>query len=144
MKIRISKENPITFFVRVKGPRGIRELRAVLSTGSSLCTIPSTDAREIGYEAFYDPLMDSGDGIYTISQTGIMDLGGIMLEEVVVAGLSAANVPAVACQLPRLGGIDMILGLSFLNRFKTTLDYESGWLTIEEVGVDAIEDYKAI
>lgn len=144
MRIRINKENPLTFFVRVKGSRGERELRAVLSTGSSLCTIPPTDAREIGYEAFYDPLMDSGDGIYTINQTGIMDLGGLVLEEVKVANLSATNVPAVACQLPRMGGIDMILGLSFLNRFNTILDYENGWLTIEEFGNDTVEDDKVI
>ncbi|MCL2149892.1 MAG: retropepsin-like domain-containing protein [Dehalococcoidia bacterium] len=138
MRIRINRGSPITFFVRVKGPRAGRELRALLDTGSSLCTIPATDAREIGYAAFYDPIVDKGDGIYTLTQSGIMDLGGLTLEEVVVAELSAKAVPAVVCQLPRMGGIDMVLGLSFMSRFKTTLDYESGWLTMEQIRDDDV------
>ncbi len=131
MRIKINKEVPITFFVRIKGPRGVRELRAVLDTGSSLCTIPTTDAREIGYEAFYDPIVNKGEGVYTLTQTGILDAGPLTLEEISVADLSAKNVPAIACNLPRMGGIDMILGLSFLNNFKTTIDFNQGYLTIE-------------
>lgn len=131
MKIPIDKEKPLTLFVRIKGPRGVRELRAVLDTGSSLCTIPITDAREIGYPVFYDPIVNRGEGIFTLTQTGVMDLEGLTLEEISVAGLSAKDVPAVACHLPRMGGVDMILGLSFLSRFKITLDYEGGWLSME-------------
>ena len=131
MRISIEKEKPITLFVRLKGPRGIRELRAVLDTGSSWCTVPITDAREIGYAAFYDPMINRGDGIYVLTQNGIMDYEGLILEEIMVGELSAKAVPAVACHLPRLGGVDMILGLSFLNRYKTTLDYANNLLTIE-------------
>ena len=134
MKIRINKDKPITLFVRVKGSRGVRELRAVLDTGSSLCTVPVTDAREIGYAAFYDPIANKGEGTYTITQTGIMDLEELVIDEMAVADLSAKAVPAIACNLPRMGGIDMILGLSFLNRFKITIDYEEGWLTMERSG----------
>jgi len=131
MKIKIEKGKPITFFVRIRGPRGVRELRAILDTGSSVCTIPVTDAREIGYEAFYDPIVDKGDGIYTITQTGILDLGPLTLQEVGVAELSAKDVTAVVSNLPRAGGVDVILGLSFLQNFKTTIDFDQGYLKLE-------------
>jgi len=144
MKIRLDRENPATFFVRVRGPRGVRELRAILDTGSTLCTIPITDARELGYATFYDPIVNKGEGVYTVSLTGIMDLEGLTLEEVAVAGLSSKDVAAVACHLPRLGGIDVILGVSFLKHFKITLDYENGWLNMEQVGVGGENDEKTV
>lgn len=131
MRIKLQKEHPITFFVRIKGPHGARELRAILDTGCALCSLPTTDARELGYQAFFDPVSDKGEGLYTLTHTGIVEAGPLVLEELTVGDLAARNVAAVAWNLPRLGGIDVILGLSFLNRFKTIVDYNTGYLVIE-------------
>ena len=54
IKIKISADEPIVFFIRVKGPKGVREFRAILDTGSTYSTIPLQDARELGYDAYYD------------------------------------------------------------------------------------------
>jgi predicted aspartyl protease len=131
MKIKINEGNPITFFVRISGPKGSRELRAVLDTGSTYCTIPVVDARELGYDAFYDPLANKGDGALALTQAGILDIASITLKDIKVAELSAADVPALAYELPRMSGVDMVLGLSFLQHFKITIDFHQGLLAIE-------------
>jgi predicted aspartyl protease len=133
MKLKINQDSPISFFVRIKGPRCARELRAILDTGSSCCTIPIVDAREMGYDAFYDPLANKGEGALALTQGGILDVQPLTLQEISVAGLSATNIEALAYQLPRLGGADMILGLSFLRHFKLTLDFKAGELCLEKL-----------
>ena len=138
MKLKIEKDKLITFFVRVKGPRGTRELRAALDTGSLLCTVPVVDARELGYDCFYDPLANKGEGALAITQGGILDVAPVVLEEISVADLSAKNVGALAYNLPTMSGIDMILGLSFLKHFKITIDYMRDYLEMIpfDTGVD--------
>ncbi len=132
MKLKICQGQPISFFVRIKGPGGVRELRAILDTGSSCCTIPIVDARELGYDAFYDPLANKGEGSLALTQGGILDVQPLTLQEISVAEISAVNVEALAYQLPRLSGADMILGISFLQHFKLTLDFKNGEVRLEK------------
>ena len=131
MKINIEAGKPVAFFVRIMGPKGVRELKAVLGTGSMYCSIPVVDARELGYDAFYDPLANKGDGALAVTQSGILDVQPIILQEISVSQLSAGSVEALVYELPRVSGADMILGLSFLKHFKVTLDSPSGLLYIE-------------
>ena len=131
MKIKIEAGKPIALFVRIMGPKGIRELKAVLDTGSMYCSIPVVDARELGYDAFYDPLTNKGDGALAVTQGGILDVQPIILQEISVAELSAISIEALVYELPRVSGTDMILGLSFLKHFKITLDSPGGYFYIE-------------
>jgi len=48
-----------------------------------------------------------------------------------VGELTAKNVEAIAYDLPRPSGADILLGLSFLKNFTTTIDYKKGILRIE-------------
>lgn len=130
IRVKIEPEKPITLFVRVKGENGVREYQAVLDTGSEYSIIPLQDARELGYEAYCDP-EDPGGGTRAITKTDMVELDEIELEEVQVGDLVAKNVKALAHHLPRLGGVEATLGLSFLKNFKTTIDYKAGYLTIE-------------
>lgn len=117
-------------FVRVKGPRGYREYRAVLDTGSQYCIIPLQDARDLGYNAYNNP-NDPGLGTNAVTKTDMVELDEIDLEEISIGNLKARNVKSLAYHLPRLTGVEALLGLSFLEQFKTTIDYRAGYLTIE-------------
>jgi len=132
MKLKITPDRPIMLFVRVKGRKGVREYRALLDTGSEYSIIPLQDARDLGYEAYCHP-DDPGMGTKAMTKTDMAELDEIVLEEVGVADLVAKNVKALACDLPRLGGVEATLGLSFLKNFKTTIDYNKGYLTIEPI-----------
>jgi len=125
-------KTPITFFVRIKGETGVRELRAVLDTGSAYTLIPKKDAIQLGYQAWYDPLIsDSGQGVKTVMGSIIIAAPFIILQEVSVGELTAKNVEAVAWDMPRPSGADVLLGLSFLKNFTITIDYKKGILRIE-------------
>jgi predicted aspartyl protease len=133
MKIKISSDEPIVFFVRVKGPKGTREFRAVLDTGCTDCSIALQDARALGYNAFFEPFTRTGEGQLAISTTDIWESDELVLEEVVVGDLVAKNVKAMTRELPRLAGIEGVIGNSFLRYFKTCLNFEDGYLTIEPI-----------
>ena len=133
MKIKISADEPIVFFVRVKGPKGVREFRAILDTGSTDSSIPLQDARQLGYDAYYDDFSKTGEGTNGISKTAMFETDEIVLEEVAVADLVARDVKALTLDLPRFSGIEAILGISFLRHFNTCIDFEKGYLTIEPI-----------
>lgn len=133
MKLKIEPDRPIMLFVRVKGRKGVREYRAVLDTGSQYSVIPLQDARELGYEAYCDPEAEPSSGTRGVTKSDIIEADEIELEEVSVADLVAKNVKALAYHLPRMGGVEATLGLSFLKNFKTTIDYKAGYLTIEPI-----------
>jgi len=130
MKIRIEKDKPIMLFVRIKGPKGSREYRAVLDTGSQYCVIPLQDARDLGYDTYVHP-DDPGDGVKAVTKSDMAEYNFAELEEISVADVSAANVKALAYYLPKASRVEATLGLSFLENFRTTIDYGKGYLTIE-------------
>ncbi|MCK5577660.1 MAG: aspartyl protease family protein [Dehalococcoidales bacterium] len=130
MKFKIEPDKPITLFVRFKGTKGVREMRAVLDTGSQYCIIPLQDARQLGYDAYFNA-DDPGEGTKGITKTDLVEVDEIELEEVSVGDLVAKRVKSLVWTLPRLGGLEATLGLSFLEQFKTTLDFKQGYLIIE-------------
>jgi predicted aspartyl protease len=132
MKIKIEKGKPIMFFVIVRGPNGSREYRAVLDTGSQYCVLPLQDARDLGYDAYAHP-DDPGEGVWAVTKTDMTEYNEVELESVEIAGLKAREVKALAYYLPKQSHLEATLGLSFLEHFKTTIDYDSGYMTIEDV-----------
>lgn len=133
MKIRISADEPIVFFVRVKGPKGVREFRAIFDTGSTDCLIPLQDARALGYDAYYDEISKTGEATRGVTKLVMIETDEIVLEEVAVADLVARDVKALAYDMPKSTGIEAVLGTSFLRNFKTCINFEQGYLTIEPI-----------
>ncbi|MBR6332368.1 MAG: retropepsin-like domain-containing protein [Dehalococcoidales bacterium] len=131
MKIPISPDKPLTLFVRIKGPVCTREFRALIDTGSDLCVIPVEDARDMGMQNFYNPDCENNPAFIRLSNTCYFEAESLVMEKVMVGDIEAENVDFVALTLPRDGGIDVILGRSFLKNFKLTVDYEKGFMSIE-------------
>jgi predicted aspartyl protease len=133
MRLKISEDKPVVVFVRIKGPKGVRELRAVIDTGSTDCLIPLQDARSLGYDAYFDPFTRVGVGFRGISKTDIFETDRITLEEVSIGGLTAKDVRSMTLELPKWGGIEGVLGNSFLRHFKTCFNFEEGYLDLEPI-----------
>jgi clan AA aspartic protease (TIGR02281 family) len=126
-------KHPTTLFVRVIGLSGkTRELRAVLSTGSTVCLLPVKDAIQLGYTISYNPLLDEGEKIVAATANGVIETSVVTLQEVRVGHLAVKNVKASLSDLPMPSGIEMILGANFLSNFKITLDYKKQRIMIEE------------
>ena len=130
MKIKIEKNKPITLFIRVKGPKKSHEYKAVIDSGSLYSIIPLQDARDMGYEAYNHP-DDPGFGVKVVNKSHVEEYNEIIIQEVILGELKITNMRAIACDLPKLSHLEATLGLSFLENFKTTIDYGKGYLTIE-------------
>jgi len=133
MKLKIKPDELITLFVKIKGEKGVSELRAVLNPSAEYCVIPKHEAILLGYNIDFDEFTEPGEGTRAITIGGIIEAGEVELEEVQVADLSSNNVKAIISDLPILGGVQFVLGLSFLSSYKTTIDFGKGYLTIEPV-----------
>lgn len=131
MKMKLIPDKQILLFVRIKGKKGIRELQAVLDTGSEYSRIPLGIARQLGYEAYIDTEIEAGVGKSVVTQGLIFEANEIVIEEITVADLVAKNVKALAYDLPRIAGVEALLGINFLKNFRTTIDYKKGYLSIE-------------
>lgn len=131
MRLKITPDRPITFFVRIKGKKGIRELRAVLDMGSDYSIIPLQDAVKLGSIEFWNPDPEPDELMEAVTNACSIEGYEIVLDEVSVADAVAKNVKALAYDIPRAAGVEAVLGLSFLKNFKTTIDYGKGYLTIE-------------
>ena len=133
MRLKISEDKPIVFFVQIKGPRGTREFRAVLDTGCTDCIIPRQDARALGYNAYYEAFSKTGEGTLGISATDIYETDEIVLEEMAVGDLVAKDVKAMTHEMPRFAGIEGVVGVSFLRHFNTCINFVDGYLVIEPI-----------
>lgn len=134
MKIELPLKTPITVFVQIVGLNGkVRELQAVLDTGSVYTLIYWKDAIQLGYGAVYESGLGvaEGVGVRAITPAILIDVPLISLKEVKVGGLTATNVEAVVYNLPEMSGIDVLLGISFLKNFNITINYARGVLIIE-------------
>ncbi len=131
MKLKINPDEPITAFVRIKGEKGVREVRAIIDTGSLYSVIPLQDARRLGYDAYFDLSADPDGGTKAVTKGGIVQADEIILEEVAIGDLVAKDVTTLVIELPNFARIEAVLGISFLKNFKTTIDFKEGFLTLE-------------
>lgn len=131
MRIKITSDRPITLFVRIRGRKGVREMRAVLDLASEYSIIPLFDAVQLGNIEFYNTDPEPSELTQAITNTCPIQGYEIELEEMSIADAVAKNVKALAYDIPNLTGVEAVLGISFLKNFKTTVDYSKGYLTIE-------------
>ena len=135
--IELPLKTPITLFVKIKGERGERELQAILDTHATHMTIPYQHAVQLGYNPLFDPISPMiKDGRETTVSTiaGDLIVSTITLQKVEIGDLVAEEVEAIVWDTHQDFGVEMVLGISFLKNFKTTLDYEKGILRIEKIG----------
>lgn len=115
--------------VEIGGPVGVREIDVILDTGAVYTVIAWDVAKDIGY----DPAI-SDRRTPIITANGVIEAPLITVERIQLAELGAEAVDVVCHDIPELAGIEGLLGLSFLQHFRTLIDYTTGVLEITAGG----------
>ena len=124
MKVRL--ETPIVIRrVKINGPSGMREIDMVLDTGAVYTIIAWDVAKDIGY----DPAV-SEHRMPMVTANGIIEAPLITVRSIQIADLRAEGVDVICHDIPEITGIEGLLGLSFLKKFRTLVDYTTGVLEI--------------
>jgi len=66
-----------------------------------------------------------------ITASGVEKAPLIALKSLNVLGMTAHNIKTIVHDLPEKSYVDGLLGLSFLKRFKLSLDFRNGILELE-------------
>lgn len=97
----------------------------ILDTGATFTSVNRQTAGGLG-------ISSRGSSVHLATASGVIQAPLVLLDEVNVAGAQAHYVPAVIHDLPNApSGIVGLLGLSFLERFRVSLDLSSGVLLLE-------------
>jgi clan AA aspartic protease (TIGR02281 family) len=124
MKVRL--ETPIVIRrVKINGPSVVREIDMVLDTGAVYTIIAWDVAKDIGY----DPAV-SEHRMPIVTANGIIEAPLITVRSIQIADLRAESVDVICHDIPEITGIEGLLGLSFLKKFRTLIDYTTGVLEI--------------
>jgi len=111
--------------VEIRGPAGVREIDVILDTGAVYTVIAWDVAKDIDY----DPAV-SKRRMPIVTANGVIEAPLITVERIQVAELRAEAVEVVCHDIPEIAGIEGLLGLSFLQHFRTLIDYTTGILEI--------------
>ena len=111
--------------VAIHGPEGIREADFVLDTGAVYTVIAWDVAKDIGY----DPAV-STRRMPIVTANGIIEAPLITVDAIEIENLRATAVDVICHDIPEITGIEGLLGFSFLQRYRTLIDFPNGILEI--------------
>jgi len=112
--------------VRINGPAGLREIDMILDTGAAYTVIAWDVAKDIGY----DPAV-SEQRMPIVTANGVIEAPLITVKSIELADLRTEAVDVICHDIPEIAGIEGLLGLSFLQHFRTVIDYTTGKLEIK-------------
>jgi clan AA aspartic protease (TIGR02281 family) len=104
---------------------GRGEVTFLLDTGATYCSVSVHLAEEMR-------LLQRSDGLWVTVQTasGTLKAPLVFLPSVAIGDFEEKGIEALVHDLPGQGGVDGLLGLSFLNRFRYTIDPEASELIL--------------
>ncbi len=137
--MKFELREPMTVFAKLKGPKGaVRELRALMDFNTSFCQMFTKDALQLGFtEGVLRPR--DWQRIHPTQVPYIFGFRGIergilmKMPEISVGRLTARDVDAMVTDLdlPRLLPVELILGRSFLDNFRLTVDGPEGTISLD-------------
>lgn len=127
MRYRIDPDAPIIVLsITLEGEGIEKKIDMALDTGATYTMIPWEIAEILGYNPGA-----SKERIPLITASGVERAPLITLKTISVLGKDADNVQTVVHNLPEKSYVDGLLGLSFLRRFRLSLDFRTGILELE-------------
>jgi clan AA aspartic protease (TIGR02281 family) len=112
--------------VKITGPKGSVSIDLIFDPGAVFTVISWAVLKIIGYDPAIAP-----DRQEIITANGVIEAPKLQVESIIINDVEARDVDVVAHDIPELVGIRGLLGLSFLKRFKTVMDYREGYLEIQ-------------
>jgi len=97
----------------------------ILDTGAALTALSWADLKVIGYDPAIVP-----DRQEIITANGVIEVPRLTVNRIVLVDMEASDVEIICHDIPELAGIRGLLGLSFLKRFRTVIDYKAGYLEV--------------
>jgi len=91
----------------------------ILDTGAAFTALSWADLKVLGY----DPAVVS-ERQEIITANGVIEVPKLRVERIAVGDLEAREVEVICHDTPELTGIRGLLGLNFLKRFRTVIDYK--------------------
>jgi len=117
---------PPIITIQIGGPNAVKDVDALIDTGSTYCVISLDDAVGIGYEPWKAADVPVG------TASGMITVPLIKVGFVKVLGLEIMNVETLAKDLTDVG-VGAVIGWSFLRNFKFSFDSEDAVFEIEEL-----------
>lgn len=115
MKVSYPLTIPPIIPVRFKGPKGTKEVDALIDTGASYVILSWKDAVHLGYNP------RDASSVRVATAAGFISIPEITLHSVEILDLKRQKVKALVKDLSDTG-IQAILGWSFLDRFTLKID----------------------
>ena len=103
-----------------------RLIKMALDTGATFCLIPLEFAQYLKID-----IEKPEKRIKMMTAEGRCEVPLVTLRSISISDKTATNVKTVVHDLPENSHVDGLLGLSFLNNFKLTIDFRNGYLEIE-------------
>jgi len=127
MRYRFDTEAPIIVLrVTLVGEEIEKKIDMALDTGATYTMVPWDIAEVLGYK----PEL-SKERVPMITASGVEKAPLIALKSLNVLGMTAHSIKTIVHDLPEKSYVDGLLGLSFLKRFKLSLDFRNGILELE-------------
>jgi len=111
--------------VKITGPDGTVRVDLILDTGAILTAISSSVLNVIGYNT--ETITESYE---IITANGIIELPKLKVDKIAIGNVEAKDIEVMCHDIPELAEIQGLLGLSFLQYFRTVIDYKQGYLEI--------------
>jgi clan AA aspartic protease (TIGR02281 family) len=112
--------------VQLAGPEGETLVDLLLDSGAAMTAVSWACLESIGY----DPAA-SRTRRRLLTANGLIEVPVVRVERVSVGELESPDIEVGALDVPGLTGVQGMLGLNFLQKFRTVLDYRQGYLEIE-------------
>jgi hypothetical protein len=128
---------PITCFIRVLGVNGrIREYLAALSLTSRYCVMRRGDAARLGYVQ-PEQTIPFPDNLVVVGGVGGLLEYELIKVDMALGAIRRQGVETLLVDLPEVMGVDMVVGSSFFEGLRATIDYEKKVVLIERAAPSA-------
>ena len=119
MKFSLQSTGPIILPCVLTGPKGDQKADLLLDTGSEYCSITTWLAKNLGYN-----LDAQVRKVTLITAKGSVRVPSVLVTEIRIGNAYAHHV-AVTCQdVPEMPEVYGFVGLNFLRRCRTVIDYK--------------------
>ena len=111
--------------VKISGPRGSVMVDMIVDSGAACTAMCWADAKLLGYDPAVAQQREE-----IITANGVIEVPRLTVKSIKVGDITATDVAVIVHDIPELAGVRGLLGLTFLQSFRTVIDYREGYLEI--------------
>lgn len=125
MSVPLFTVSPPTTFVRIRSQSAAIEGRALIDTGATCVLIGTEEAQRLGYDLSMTPAFSVS------TASGTVTMPQVILRQVAIGPWEVTDVRAFCYDLPDIN-VSILVGMSFLGRFRVTIDFKDGEIILDD------------